>query len=149
MSSSSDLILHVRKFLDVAIHHSMRQRAHLAKATGLSMPQFGILMQLHYHGSCNISDISERFGITLPAASQMVERLVHAGLVARLEDPHDRRARQLALTTRGAATIEKSASKRYQWLDALAVVLTPTERQNVAMAMRVLAEAAQRMDQEP
>ena len=31
---------------------------------GLSMPQFSIIMQLHFHGSCSVSDISERFETT-------------------------------------------------------------------------------------
>jgi DNA-binding MarR family transcriptional regulator len=147
MSSAKNPIGSVRRFLDVAIHHSMRERAHLARATGLSMPQFSILMQLHYHGGCGISDISERFEITPPAASQMVERLVQSGLVERLEDPNDRRARQLALTARGAAMIAEGSAARYRWLDSLVEALSPAERETVARAMQLLIAAAQQADQ--
>jgi DNA-binding MarR family transcriptional regulator len=146
MSTSSSPARAVRRFLDLAIHHSMRQRARIAKATGLSAPQLGILMQLRYHGGCGISEISEHFGITPPAASQMIERLVQSGLVERLEDPADRRARQLALTTRGRTMIEKGLAERYQWLDSLVAGLDPADRETVAAAMRLLTAAAQRSD---
>ncbi len=52
MASSSQLIQTIRQFMDIAMHLSMRERGHFAKATGLSMPQFCVLMQLHYRGVC-------------------------------------------------------------------------------------------------
>ena len=67
MISTPQLIQTIRHFMDFAMHHSMRERAHFAKATGLSMPQFGILMQLHYRHNCGVSDLSERFDITSAA----------------------------------------------------------------------------------
>jgi len=43
------------------------------------MPQFSVMMQLHYRGNCAIGDISERFDITNAAASQLVDKLAHVG----------------------------------------------------------------------
>ena len=85
----------LRAWMDVSTHYSQRGWAHHAKATGLSMPQFSILMQLFYRGNSGISEISERFEITSAAASQHVDNLVQAGLIERTEDPRDRRAKQL------------------------------------------------------
>ena len=83
MSRSTNLNQALRAWMEVAMHRSMRGWAHHAKSMGLSMPQFSILMQLHHHGHCGVSDISERFEISTAAASQHVENLVQAGLLER------------------------------------------------------------------
>jgi DNA-binding MarR family transcriptional regulator len=91
----------IRAWMDVFMNRSMRSWHLFAKSTGLSMPQFSVLMQLHHKGACGMSDISERFEITPAAASQLVDKLVQGGLVQREEDPTDRRAKLLNLTEKG------------------------------------------------
>jgi DNA-binding MarR family transcriptional regulator len=148
MNSAHQLIQTLRQFMDIAMHHSMRERVHFAKATGLSMAQFSILMQLHYRSNCGVSDISERFDITNAAASQLVDKLVQNGLIQREEDPSDRRARLLNLTDRGRKLIQQSIEKRYRWVDELAEKLTPEERLQVAEALQIMTEAAREMEAE-
>ncbi len=75
----------VHDFMDVFMQRSMHGWSHFVKSTGLSMQQFSILMQLHYRSHCGISDISERFEITSAAASQLADKLVHSGLIERVE----------------------------------------------------------------
>ena len=147
MSSPAQLVQILRQFMDVAMHRSMRERSHFAKATGLSMPQFGILMQLHYRGNCGISDISERFDITSPAASQMVEKVAQSGLIERSEDPSDRRVKHITLSPKGKAMIEKGTRERYRWVDELVTRLNAAEREKVAEALGILNRAAKELDQ--
>jgi DNA-binding MarR family transcriptional regulator len=149
MTSSSQLIQTIRQFLDFAMHHSMRERAHFAKAIGLSMPQFGILMQLHYRGNCGVSDISDRFDITNAAASQLVDKLVQSRLVQREEDPHDRRAKLLNLTDKGKELIQKGIEERYRWVDELAEKLTVEERTQISEALDIMTRTAQELEAEP
>jgi DNA-binding MarR family transcriptional regulator len=149
MTSTHHLIQTLRQFMDIVMHHSMRERVQFAKATGLSMAQFSILMQLHYRSNCGVSDISERFDITNAAASQLVDKLVQSGLIQRQEDPNDRRAKLLNLTERGRDLIQQSIEKRYRWVDELAEKLTPEERLQVAEALQVMTEAANEMEAEP
>ncbi len=137
----------VRAWVDVSTHHSMRGWSHHAKATGLSMPQFSILMQLYYRHNCGISDISQRFEITAAAASQHVENLVQAGLIGRAEDPHDRRAKQIQLTLRGKSLIERGMSARYRWVDQLALAVDAKDHEKIADALVILTEAARKLDQ--
>lgn len=146
MTSATQLVQTIRQFMDVAMHRSMRERSQLAKATGISMPQFGVLIQLRYRGNCGITDISERFDITTPAASQLVDKLVQNGLVERTEDPNDRRARQLTLTSRGKAVIEKGMNERYRWVDQLVLGLRPKDREKVAEALALLTESVGRLE---
>ena len=149
MVSSSQFIQTIRQFLDFAMHHTMRERAHFAKATGLSMPQFGILMQLHYRHNCGVSDLSERFDITNAAASQLVDKLVQSGLIQREEDPNDRRAKLLNLTEKGRAFIHQGLEERYRWVDHLAEKLTSEERAKVTEALIIMTQAAKELDAEP
>ncbi len=134
-------------WVDISAQHSMRGWMHQARATGLSMPQFNILMQLYRQRFCGISDISDRFEISSAAASQHVENLVQAGLIGRTEDPHDRRAKQVQLSEKGRALIQRSFGVRYQWIDQLAKTLDPADRDKVAEALTILAEAAHRIEQ--
>ncbi len=136
----------LRSWMDVSTHYSMRGWAHHAKATGLSMPQFSILMQLFYRGNCGISEISERFEISSAAASQHVDNLVQAGLIERAEDPRDRRAKQIQLSSKGKALVESGMGERYRWMDRLAETLEEKDRQKIADALVILTEAARKLD---
>jgi DNA-binding MarR family transcriptional regulator len=149
MISAPQLIQTIRQFMDFAMHHSMRERAHFAKATGLSMPQFGILMQLHYRHNCGVSDLSERFDITNAAASQLVDKLVQSGLIQREEDPNDRRAKLLNITEKGRQLIQQGIEERYRWVDQLARKLTEEERNKVSEALQIMTQAAKELEAEP
>ena len=148
MTSIVSFVSTIRQFLDFAMHHSLRERAHFAKATGLSMQQFGILIQLHFRGVCGLSEVSERFEITPAAASQLVDKLVQSGLVRREEDPHDRRAKCLNLTEKGEALMQQSIDQRYRWVDELAGKLTAEERAKVSEALSILTQTAQELEAE-
>ncbi len=149
MNSTTELVEIIRRWLDIAMHRSMRDRTHFAKAKGLSMTQFGLLMQLHYRGNCGVSDVSERFEITNPAASQLVDKLVQGNLVERAEDPNDRRAKQIQLSTKGKAMIERSIGERYRWVDELVTNLNAEERAKIAEALTLLTEAAAKLEKTP
>jgi DNA-binding MarR family transcriptional regulator len=139
----------IHSWMDISAHHSMRGWAHHAKATGLSMPQFSILMQLYYRGNCGISEISERFEISAAAASQHVDNLVQAGLIERTEDLHDRRVKQIELSAKARTLIEKGMHERYRWMDRLAQALHEKDREQIANALVILTEAARKLDQAP
>src|SRR5512135_207064 len=142
MRKTVSFVQALHSWVDVTAHHSMRGWSHHARATGLSMPQFSILMQLYYRGDCGISDISDRFEISNAAASQHVENLVQQGLIGRTEDPHDRRAKQIQLSEKGRALIQHGFGARYEWVDQLSAVIDPKDQQKIAEALAILNEAA-------
>ena len=148
MTSHTDLIQTMRQFLDFAMHHTMHERIHFAKALGLSMPQLGVLMQLHYRGNCGVSDISDRFDITNAAASQLVDKLVQSKLIQREEDPQDRRAKLLNLTEKARELIQRNMEDRYRWVGQLAEKLTPEERTKIVEALNLMTNAAQELEAE-
>ncbi len=136
----------LRAWMDTFIHRSMHDSARFVKASGFSMPQFFLLMQVHRHENCGISGLSEHLEITNAATSQLVDKLVQAGLLERAEDPHDRRAKQISLSPAGEAFIAKAIAERSRWVDSLAVVLNPDEQQKIAEALEILTEAVRRME---
>jgi DNA-binding MarR family transcriptional regulator len=137
------------EWMDIFMHRSWRSWNHLAKSTGLSMPQFGILMQVHHRGNCAIGDVSEHFDITSAAASQLVDKLVQNGLIHRDEDPNDRRAKMLNLTDKGQELIQLGVEERFRWVEQLSEKLTPEERKKVTEALILMTRAARELDSEP
>jgi DNA-binding MarR family transcriptional regulator len=148
MTESPQFSQAIRSWMDVFMHRSMRGWGLFAKSIGLSMPQFGILMQLHHRGNCGIGDVGERFDITNAAASQLVDKLVQSGLIQRQEDPNDRRAKLLNLTDKGRQLVQQGIEERYRWVDQLAGKLTAEERAKVAEAMNIMTQAAQELESE-
>jgi len=136
----------LRAWMDTFMHRSMRGWSHFAKSTGLSMPQFSILMQLHHKGPCGMSEVSERFDITAAAASQLVDKLVQAGYLEREEDPSDRRAKLLTLSDKGEELINQGTEQRYRWMDDLAAILSAEERGKVSEALILLTNAVEKME---
>ena len=136
----------LRAWMDVFMHRSIRGWNHFAKSTGLSMPQISILMQLHHKGPCGMSEVSNRFDISAAAASQLVEKLVHAGYLDRAEDPTDRRAKLLTLSAKGEELIQRGTEERYHWLDDLTSKLSTVEQTKVVEALDILTKAAQTLE---
>jgi len=114
---------------------------------GLPLTQVKALLhvaQFRDYQSCSVGDIAHGVGISMPAASELVDRLVEAGLVERLHDPADRRRVLLHLTQRARAfTEEMTALRRCQLSDALAQ-MTPAERPVLIRSLEALLAALQR-----
>jgi DNA-binding MarR family transcriptional regulator len=132
--------------MDTFVHRSMHDSARFIKASGFSMPQFFLLMHLHRHEQCGISDLSEHMDVTAAATSQLVDKLVQAGLLVRVEDPNDRRAKQVSLSPAGESLIEKGIAERSRWVDELAETLNEEERMKVAEAFRILTEKSKAVE---
>ena len=146
MTKSPPVSQSLRAWMEISTHRSMHEWSRFAKSTGLSMPQFSILMQLHHKGMCGVSEISERFGITNPAASQLVEKLVHAGYLDRTEDPSDRRAKQLHLSKKGEKFVKDGIEKHYGWTDEMLNGFNATQKMKIDEVLIMLTEAAQKME---
>ena len=54
--------------------------------------------------------------------------LEESGLIQRTEDPEDRRVKMIALTEKGAQTVQEAMRARHAWLDDLAVLITEQDK---------------------
>ena len=147
MSSTKHFDAVMQAWFQVFMGRSTEAFMRFMKDNDLNAAQYGALMRLYHHGNCTVSDIGTQFGITPPAASQLVDKLVHAGLVERAESAHDRRVKQLALTSRGRQLVDASQAARLEWTRDLGQALSPDRRATIAQALADLIAAAQSMDQ--
>jgi DNA-binding MarR family transcriptional regulator len=80
------------------------------------------------------------------AASQLVERLVQQGLVERVEDENDRRAKKIRLQPKSLRLIEKGLAVQRQQMGELMSQLSPEQMQTVQKAFMYLIEAMHKAD---
>lgn len=146
MSSSKLFHAALHEWAEVFMHRSMREWWRYVRSTSLTMPQFNVMMKLFYGGGCGVSEISTHLDITAPAASQLVDGLVQKGYLTRVEAEHDRRAKQIALTTEGRALIEKGIEARSGWTRELIHHLDAERREAISTALKHLAEAARKLE---
>jgi DNA-binding MarR family transcriptional regulator len=137
-------VLH--NWTEVFMQRSMREFVQFSKDSGLSMSQLSTLFRIYHSKACGVSAVGDHLGVTNAAASQMVDRLVQMGLLARSEDPQDRRVRQLTLTPRGRKVVEDSLTARHQWMAQLTGTLTPEEQSAIIAALTILTQAAHRIE---
>ena len=71
----------------------------------LSTRQVTVLLLLARGAAPDIGSIARAMALSRPAMSQLVEGLVRRGLVARRDDPMDRRRAIVCLTTEGSLLI--------------------------------------------
>jgi len=96
--------------------------------TGLTMSQCHVLAVLRDTGEMTMSTLARALGITLSAATNQVDRLVDAGLVARARSEADRRVVLTRLTPKGAEMLERDMSNLEAfWADVLEQV-SPDKR---------------------
>lgn len=138
----------LRAWSEVFMRRSMQDFKRFTDESGLSPSQIHTLMRLHHQETCGVSEIGEHLGISNPAASQLVERLVQQGLLERCEAPDDRRQKQISLSRAGRALIDDGIEARQQWWVELTTTLTPQEQVEITRALTVLTEAAQRLEAE-
>jgi DNA-binding MarR family transcriptional regulator len=149
MTDSIQFIQTLRAWTDLFMTLSMKGLGHYLRARGFSMQQFFMLMHVHHHGQCGISDLSERMEISNAAASQQVDKLFQLGLITRAEDPNDRRAKQITLSGKGQELIEAGINERYRWMEELSATLSDAEREKVGVALEILNGAAHKLEIQP
>ena len=137
-------ILH--EWTEVIARQNMREFKRFMDEADLSPSQINALFRLHFGGMCGISEIAGHLGVTDPAASQMVEKLVQRDMVVRTEDPSDRRVKILALTPFGHEKIEKTIANRRQWMERLTHEFNDDQQEMIASALEMLIEAAKRLE---
>jgi len=95
---------------------AIRGQMRSGRAASLSVAQFRLLLFVRRHPATSLSPVAEHLGTTLPAASQLVERLVRAGFVTREQHLAERRRVELRLTEAGGATLAECDARTRAWL---------------------------------
>lgn len=110
----------------------------------LTPMQLQTLMALHELKNPTMSDISNHFGVTLPTATKLVERLVQMKMINRLDDKTDRRVTRLQLTAKGGQSMAELVEKHRTNLKQMLVFL---DKEDIKSVTRILNELTLKMEE--
>lgn len=107
----------------------------------LTYAQAQVLFYVQRHPGCPQSSVARAYAVTLPAISQVVERLAEKRLLLREEDPRDRRAARLRLTRDGDALARELEAAQVAGLVAVLDRLSAAERRKLLAGLDALVSA--------
>jgi DNA-binding MarR family transcriptional regulator len=93
----------------------LRRESH---ALGVTGGQVSLLFQISRNRGIGVRDLAALERMSPAAMSGYVDRLERAGLVAKTQDPHDRRRQGLSVTDEGERVLRSVKSRRTAWLAA-------------------------------
>ena len=108
----------------------------------LSLGRFLVLRAVRDTPACRIQEVAASQGITLGAASRLVERLHRDGLLHRTPCEHDRRATILTVTDTGMTHLASAEAIVAAEQERLVAPLSPNQRERLAHALALIDEAA-------
>jgi DNA-binding MarR family transcriptional regulator len=114
---------------------AIKERMRSARAANLSVSQFRMLLFVRRHPGTDLSAVADYMGTTLPSASQLMSRLVAAGMLARTVHPTERRHLQLALTDSGAAALAECDLRTREWLRDRLAGASPEQLEGLRAAL--------------
>jgi len=109
----------------------------------LTMTQWRTLAFL-YRGPRRMGEIAAYLGSCLSSATSMIDRLVSKQLVARLQDPADRRVVSCRLTPLGQEQMDRFWRMGRKKIEQVSSILSREELEAVVHAMEVLLTAMDR-----
>lgn len=104
--------------------------------------QLVALRYLSLNESSLMSDVAEGLGISFPAATKTIDRLVRKGLVSRSEDPHDRRVVRIRLTELGKQLVSDINLERSRRFAKVLERMDPVSLSNLYQSMEAFITAA-------
>lgn len=129
----------LRRLVDLVSHRTGRT-VQVMSAASVSLPQVLLLGHVE-RGSTSPSDLAEAAHVSLPAVSQMVERLVQQGLLARAEDRNDRRRKSITVTAAARALLRRlGAARSAEYALGLSSLSPALVREVGDVAARAVAE---------
>jgi DNA-binding MarR family transcriptional regulator len=107
----------------------------------ITMAQAKLLYVVATAGELSMSEIAQRLGVAVSTSSGAVDRLVELGLLARSEDPSNRRQVRVSVTQTGATTLGQVRELSNRQLRTLFELVSDEDLDLVERALRILADA--------
>jgi DNA-binding MarR family transcriptional regulator len=109
----------------------------------LRLQEIGAARTIPLAGAVTMSQLANSIGVSLPTATHLVDRLVAKGVAVRIRPEHDRRLVLVALSEETKAYQQAFLKNRVQLILDFLKSLAPTEREQVARALREIARITQ------
>jgi DNA-binding MarR family transcriptional regulator len=128
----------------------MRVEDRLMREKGVSLAQSRLLEVIQQTTRARWSDIATALGYSPRTITEALDALERDGLITRMPDPADRRAKILTITKKGARDLAAAQDVRDQIRKVFFGVLTDGEKDSLLKMLRRMREALQAIDdQEP
>ncbi len=119
---------------------AIKEQMRSARASNLSVSQFRLLLFVRRNPGTDLSAVADHMGTTLPSASQLMSRLVAAGMLTRTVHPTERRHLQLNLTEAGVAAVANADVHTREWLCERLERATPEQLERLCAALADLLD---------
>ncbi|HUI54701.1 MAG TPA: MarR family transcriptional regulator [Bryobacteraceae bacterium] len=127
------------KAYDTLREHAVRH----IDSLGLCLSDFGVLEALLHKGPSPVNVLGAKVRLTSGSITAAVDRLERKGLVERQNDPDDRRARLVHLTSAGRKLITVAFAEHEAAMNRAASGLSPAERAQAVELLKKLGLGAQ------
>lgn len=104
----------------------------------LTIPQIRLLVFVQRRPAGSISQLADMLGVSLPAASRLVETMVKRGLVRRVSDKRDKRNAMLSLSRSGQQQLKAAQDSGRQALGQRLAALPAGQNRAIATALEQL-----------
>lgn len=142
-SAKDQLNLKLVVALSRCVQSVHRGEAPVIQAASLTMPQFGVLDLLYHKGDQKICQIIEKTLSTGGNMTVIIDNLEKLGLVARCDDPEDRRSKVISLTREGHKLMSGLFPEHMRNLEKILSGLTAAEKRQLIDLAKRLGLAAQ------
>ena len=143
-SSRTDELIDLLQQTIVQLHPSLTALTEACLDGNVTIQQLRVMTILSHEGPRPVSLLARRLSVATPTMTGILDRLVRQGLVARQDNPQDRRVVLNALTEQGRALIERFEPVQADRLREIVDQLSLRQRQEVASGLYRLLLAVQR-----
>lgn len=116
--------------------------AAVSEATGTNLGLITALRTIDkLDGTARVQEVADEIGITVGAASKIVDRLERSGFAERVPNPADRRSSLLRMTKPGQATLTDGIRAAREELGRRTDTITQAQLDETTTALAALADA--------
>lgn len=132
----------VARRLDEMLQEMARHRTPEFLDVGITMAQAKVLHLVGTTGELHMSELVHALGVSVSTVSEVVDRLVEHGFLARRDDPADRRQVVVSLTPAGTSLLDRFRDLNGALIRALLARLEPPDLAAIDQGIRALHAAA-------
>src|ERR1700722_3280745 len=130
----------------IAVHHRLFRAVNdEMSGCGLSLARTKVLLRLREQGPVRQGVLAADFGLSPHSITDIVDGLERRGMAERQPDPTDRRAKLVAITDAGLASLDVANATRQRLLTHIFGALSEADRATLLRLLDGLDEAAQQL----
>jgi DNA-binding MarR family transcriptional regulator len=140
--SDSDELIDLLQRTIAQFHPSLTEWTEVWSDVNVTIQQLRVMTVLYTDGPRRVSILARRLSVSTPTMTGILDRLVRQGLIARQDDPADRRVVLNVLTEKGHSLIERLQPVQSDRLRDIIGRLESEQRREVASGLTSLLAAA-------